>query len=167
MNRAARRAAAKAKTRKVKPLPRLHQAILLADSLPTPSRDQIITQKLKLLAGIEDLKAGTFGYPQLCTFHDFIALALRFCDQFHDEALRGPAEECAKALTGIMERYNATGRYGATGDELRSLQDWVEEIADYLGQVPEMAIRGLLAQHAEEELILRQRIAAQLAKERK
>jgi hypothetical protein len=150
---------------RVRKLPRLHQALMLSDALPTSTEDSIVTQKIKLLAGIAALKDGTFGYPQLCEFHDFIALALRFCDQFKDERLRGPAEECAVALTGIMERHVARGIYTATGDELRALQSWVEEIAEYLGSFPEMTINALRADLVQEELELRARIAAEKAKE--
>lgn len=165
MNRAQRRALARAKPR-VQPLPRLHKALMLSEHLPTPSRDRVVAQKIRLLQGIADLKAGTFGYAQLCDFHDFVSLALRFCDTFGDEALRGPAQECAQALIGIMERYNERQVYGATGEELRALQSWVEEIADYLGQVPEMTIKALLLEHVQYEAQMRERLRREAAKER-
>jgi hypothetical protein len=145
-----------------KRLPRLHQMLLTTDGLPTVGESRITMQKLILLQGIADLKAGKFGYQQVCQFKDFISLALSFCDQFQDEALRPAANECAEALTGIMNRYTERQVYVATGDEIKALQGWVEEIADYMGSFPDIAIRGLVAEVARQEIGLRKQIAARI-----
>ncbi|MGX0133063.1 hypothetical protein [Cupriavidus metallidurans] len=165
MNRAQRRAAAKGK-RRTMPERRVHPVLLKAEGLPTPGADRIVSQKLVLLAGIAALKDGTFGHDNLCKFHDFIALALRWCDAYKDEKLRRPAEECAKALIGVMERHTASGRYGANGDELRALQDWVEEITDYMAQFPEWALKELMDLNRADELELTLRIAFDQTTER-
>lgn len=159
MNRADRRALARHKPGRAKPAPRLHQALLLSDILPLPSAGSVLTDKIKLLEGIAALKDGRFGYDQLCQFHDFVSLGLRFCDQFKDERLREPINAVALAMTGIIDRYNDRGIYAATGDELRTLQGSMEEIADYLGTFPAVALDALRFDLAQEELEIRARIA--------
>lgn len=162
MNRAARRAAARAKKVRARPLPRVHTMILGSEYMPKITHDRILTQKIALLEGIAALKNGTMTYGLMCNLHDFIAMALRFVAQFNDEALRQPAEECAAALTGIMERYVERGSYVATGDELRALQEWVEAIADYLAAVPAPILEGMAADMAAEELATRAKIAREI-----
>ena len=160
MNREQRRALARMKPGRAKQLPRVHHSVVLADALPTPTADTIVVEKLKLIEGIAALKDGRFKHAQLCQFHDFVSLGLRFCDQYRDERLRDPINQVATALIGIMERHTERGIYSATGDELRTLQSWVEEICDYLGSFPELSLKCIRADLAQEELALRVKLLA-------
>lgn len=158
MNREQRRAAARIKPGRARAVPRLHKMVMMSDALPQESSESIITTKLKLMQGIAALKAGTFGYDQLCHFNDFIQLALMFCDRYDAPALRPAVNKVSAALILIMERQVQRGIYAATGDEIRALSEWVEEIADYLAQFPAMALNGLRNDIALEELERRARI---------
>lgn len=160
MNRAQRRAAAKGRGATPVKVPRLHKMVMMSDALPQESAESVMTTKIRLLAGIAALKNGTFGYDQMCQFNDFVQLGLMFCDRFPPpQEVRDAVYKVASALILIMERQTKRGIYAATGDELRALSEWVEEIADYIGQFPAMALDGLRNDIALEELQRRARLA--------
>jgi len=161
MNRAERRAAAKNNRAKARPIPRLHKAIMMSDAMPTESADSIVITKIKLLAGIGALKDGTFGYDQLCQFNDFVQLGLRFCQEFDAPELQPPVYKIAAALVLIMERHTQRGIYAANGDELRALSEHVEEVCDFLGSISQLALQGMRADIAQEEIERRIKIIQQ------
>lgn len=161
MNRADRRAAAKNNRAKARPIPRLHKSIMMSDAMPPESADSIVTTKIKLLAGIGMLKVGTFGYDQLCQFNDFVQLGLRFCQEFDHPEFQPAVYKIAAALVLIMERHRERGIYAANGDEIRALSEHVEEVCDFLGEVPALALGGMRADLAQEELDRRFKIMKQ------
>ena len=161
MNRAERRKAAKANRAKARPIPRLHKSIMMADAMPPESADSIVTTKIKLLAGIGALKAGTFGYDQLCQFNDFVQLGLKFCEQFDAPELQPPVYKIAAALVLIMERHSQRGIYVANGDELQALSENVEAVCDFFGEIPHIALAGMRTDLAQEELARRLKIIKQ------
>lgn len=157
MNRAARRAAVRAKSTRARPLPRVPTMVLAADFMPRMPQERILGMKIALLEGIAALKDGSMTYELLANLHDFLALALAYAAHFNNADLRQPAEACAVALTAIMERYSARGYYIATGDELRTLQEWVEAIADCLAESPAGVLEALATDLAAAELSMRMR----------
>ena len=169
MNRAERRAA---KHRKPQQSPRfrhLHAVLLQADGMPRvdDDADRVVSQKLVLLNGIAALKDGTFAYDQATAFHDFVSLALRASKLVVGKPLEEAAIECAKAMTGIFERWTRLDRFTATGDELRALSTWLEPLADAMAELPVAVFKALQAEHAQEELKHRRQIAANMGEKKK
>ncbi|WP_090835485.1 hypothetical protein [Paraburkholderia hospita] len=134
---------------------------MMSDAMPAESADSIVTTKIKLLAGIGALKAGTFGYDQLCQFNDFVQLGLRFCQEFDHPEFQPAVYKIAAALVLIMQRHTERGIYTANGDEIRALSEHVEEVCDFLGDIPALALAGMRTDLAQEELARRLKIMKQ------
>ncbi|MDN7179056.1 hypothetical protein M0D69_13745 [Caballeronia sp. SEWSISQ10-4 2] len=134
---------------------------MMSDSMPAESSESIVTTKIKLLAGIAALKAGTFGYDQLCQFNEFVQLGLKFCEEFDAPEFQPPVYKIAAALVLIMERHAQRGIYAANGDELRALSEHVEAVCDFLGELPALAVQGMRTDIAMNEIKLRNKIAKQ------
>jgi|SRR5213595_869032 hypothetical protein len=166
LSRAHRRALKHRKMPQPKAPKKIHRALLRGDNLPRvdDDPDKIVSQTIVMLNGIAALKDGSFGERHADQLHDFLGIALLTAEQFNDVPLFRAAEACAAAFTTILERKNETGRFGANGDELRTLTYWLEAMVEKIGCYPEAAIRGIIVLHRETDAILRTQVAAKLAR---
>jgi hypothetical protein len=153
VNRAQRRAAERQRDRmraqrRVDPTDawmRMRIAMLKTDArdLDDESKRGILTPVYLHLQRLQFGTMGTDDFIELCTMNA-VAGEIAHQLQFHDDTgqISTAGHACvaaAEALAELGARRGASGRFVATGDELRTLR----QAAEYLGELLDLAPRGI------------------------
>lgn len=101
---------------------------LVADRIkPTAKQDSwMLDRQLKAAAGLDALMHGTAVRDHISDLIAAHNMAVALQKYKTGDEYRAITNASADALVGIAERFTKFGRYGATGTEIKALQDLLE-----------------------------------------
>lgn len=124
-------------------------------------RGLVTEWRTKLARIVIVLKDGRFTDAEAEALHEFLGTCFVVARMSRRDDVTEFVGVASDAFVGILARRKRTGKWGATGDEVRVLAGHLDALAEAIGALPETTIRIALARsHQESEAVRRQLLRA-------
>lgn len=118
-------------------------------------KGRVLQWRVELAAIVNSLKAGQFSHEDADALHDFISTCFVIANMARRTDVYAYVEEAAECFLAMLKRRGSTGKWGATGDEIRVLAGHVDTMAEAIGALPETTIKIAMARAKLEQAVVR------------